>query len=77
MMGIIFMMGIKKLPRIENYWSVSLNFRVWCCCRSYCGYLCTFQVYEGKPVDPVSGKSIYEKGMVKMTWWAHFQVPIM
>ena len=27
-------------------------------------YLCTFQVYEGKPVDPVSGKSISEKGMV-------------
>ena len=26
--GLITMMGIKKLPRIENYWSASLNF---CC----------------------------------------------
>ena len=27
-LGLITMMGIKKLPRIENYWSASLNF---CC----------------------------------------------
>ena len=39
-------------------------FQVWWCCCSCCGYLCTFQVCEGKPVDPVSGKSIPEKGMV-------------
>ena len=26
--GLITMMGIKNLPRIENYWSASLNF---CC----------------------------------------------
>ena len=134
-LGLITMMGIKKLPRIENYWSASLNFccellplerfmsshrfgrfsqtcmdnstlsgngltrkfkpildvlstflsnysssqelsvdeamikykvhirckvrmpnkpikvgfKVWCCCCSCCGHLCTFQVYEGKP----------------------------
>ena len=41
------------------------GFKVWCCCCSYCcGYLCTFQVYEGKPIDPVTGKSTSEKGMV-------------
>ena len=40
------------------------GFKVWCCCCSCCGYLCTFQVYEGKPIDPVSGKAVPEKGMV-------------
>ena len=25
-LGLLIMMGIKKLPRIENYWSASLNF---------------------------------------------------
>ena len=131
------MMVIKKLPRIENYWSASLNFccelpplkqfmsshrflqiwsnlhvvddstlsgngltrkfkpildvlsrtflsnyspsqelsdkakvcmsnkpkEVWCCC---CGYLCTYQVYEGKPIDPATSKSTSEKGMVTL-----------
>ena len=28
------------------------------------GYLCTFQVYEGKPIEYVSGKPMSEKGMV-------------
>ena len=37
---------------------------MWCCCCSCCGYLCTFQVYEGKPIDPATGKSTSEKGMV-------------
>ena len=40
------------------------GFKVWCCCCSCCGYLCTFQVYDGKPIDSVSGKPISEKGMV-------------
>ena len=35
-----------------------------CSCCSYCDYLCTFQVYEGKPIDPAIGKSTSEKGMV-------------
>ena len=26
--------------------------------------ICTFQVYEGKPIDPATGKSTSEKGMV-------------
>ena len=40
------------------------GFKIWCCCCSCCGYLLTFQVYEGKPIDPASGKSVSEKGMV-------------
>ena len=37
---------------------------MWCCCCSCCGYLCIFQVCEGKPIDPATGKSTSEKGMV-------------
>ena len=28
---------------------VKMGFKVWCCCCSCCGYLCTFQAYEGRP----------------------------
>ena len=28
------------------------------------GCLCTFKVYEGKPIDPATGKSTSENGMV-------------
>ena len=38
--------------------------KVWCWCCSCCGYLCTFRVYEGRPVDPGSGKFVTVKGMV-------------
>lgn len=41
------------------------GFKVWCLCCSCCGYLCTFQVYEGKPLDSVTGKPVAEKGMVR------------
>ena len=49
---------------------VKIGFKVWCCCSSCCGCLCTFQVYEGRHVDPGSGT---EKGMVsrvvkEMAW---------
>ena len=40
---------------------IKAGFKVWCCCCSCCGYLCTFQVYEEKPA---TGKSTSEKGMV-------------
>ena len=40
---------------------VKIGFKVWCCCCSCCGY---FQVYEGRPMDPGSGKSVTENGMV-------------
>lgn len=41
------------------------GFKIWCCSCSCCGYLCTFQLYEGKPTDPCTGKHVPEKGMVK------------
>ena len=44
---------------------IKMGFKIWCCCCSCCGYLCTFQVYEGKPTDPSTGKQVPEKGMVK------------
>lgn len=40
------------------------GFKIWCCCCSCCGYLCTFQMYEGRPTDPMSGEVVREKGMV-------------
>ena len=52
--------GKVRMPKTP----VKIGFKVWCCCCSCCGYLCTFQVYEGRPVDPGSGKSVTEKGMV-------------
>ena len=42
---------------------VKISFKLWCCCCSCFGYLCNFQVYEGRPVDPWSGKFVTEKGM--------------
>ena len=33
-------------------------------CCSCCGYLCTFQVSEGKSIDPATRKSTSEKGVV-------------
>ena len=37
---------------------IKTGFKIWSCLCSCCGYLCTFQLYEGKP----DGKS--EKGLV-------------
>jgi len=39
-------------------------FKVWCCSFDCCGYLCTFQVYQGKPTDPITGKKTTEKGLI-------------
>ena len=44
---------------------IKVGFKIWCCSCACCGYLCTFQVYDGKPVDPVTGKAVREKGLVK------------
>ena len=53
--------GKVKMPKkpIKN------GFKIWCCCCSCCGYLCSFRLYSGKPVDPSTGKRVRDKGMVK------------
>ena len=43
---------------------IKRGFKIWCCCCSCCGYLCTFRVYKGKPTDPMTGKRVAEKGLV-------------
>ena len=43
---------------------IKSGYKIWCCSCSCCGYLCTFQVYDGRPVDPETGKEKAEKGMV-------------
>ena len=42
---------------------VKVGYKIWCCSCSCCGYLCNFQVYEGRTTDPVSRKKISEKGL--------------
>ena len=44
---------------------IKLGYKIWCCSCSCCGYLCTFQVYDGRPIDPETGKKTPEKGLVK------------
>ena len=41
------------------------GFKVWSCSSAKTGYLCTFQIYDGMPVDPVTGKKVHERGLVK------------
>ena len=42
---------------------VKKGFKIWCCSCSCCGYLCTFQMYHGKPTDLSSGKKTVKKGL--------------
>ena len=51
--------GKIKMPKKP----VKLGFKVWCCSCSCCGYLCTFDVYHGKPTDPKTGLKIKETGL--------------
>lgn len=44
---------------------IKCGFKVWSCSCSCCGYLCSFQVYDGKPTDPVTGEKMTETGMVR------------
>ena len=44
---------------------IKRGFKVFCCCCSCCGYLCTFEVYNGKPKHPVTGAPMTETGLVK------------
>ena len=37
---------------------IRVGFKIWCLC---CSYLCTFQMYEGRPTDPVTKKKVSEK----------------
>ena len=41
------------------------GFKVWSCSSAKTGYLCTFQIYSGMLVDPVTGKKVHERGLVK------------
>ena len=43
---------------------IKLGYKIWCCSCSCCGYLCTFQVYNGRPSDPETGEKVAEKGLV-------------
>lgn len=42
---------------------IKKGFKIWCCSCSCCGYLCTFQVYHGKPTHLTTGKKTAEKGL--------------
>ena len=44
---------------------IKLGFKIWCCACSCCGYLCSFRMYNGKPTDPLTGRKVSEKGLVK------------
>ena len=41
------------------------GFKIWSCSCSCCGYLCTFQVYQGCQKDVVTGKKTPEKGLAR------------
>ena len=43
---------------------IKLGFKIWCCSCSCCGYLLSFNVYNGRPVD-ATGRKVTEKGLVK------------
>ena len=40
---------------------IKMGFKIWCCSCACCGSLCTFQLYNGKPTNPTTGKK--RKGM--------------
>ena len=45
---------------------VKLGFKVWSCSCSCCGYLCSFQVYNGRLTDASGpGKKVSERGLKK------------
>ena len=41
------------------------GFKIWCCSYSCCGYLCTFQVYHGRPTDLSMDRKTSEKCLAK------------
>ena len=44
---------------------IRIGFKMWSCSCSCCGYLCTFQVYQGCQKDVVTGKKTPEKGLAR------------
>ena len=44
---------------------IKCGFKIWCLSCSCCGYLCNFEFYEGRPIDPITGKKKSDKGMVR------------
>ena len=44
---------------------VKKGFKIRCCSCACCGYLCTFQVYHGRPTDLLTGRKVLEKGLAK------------
>ena len=44
---------------------IKKGFKILCCSCSCCGYLCTFQVYHGRPTDLRTGTKTAEKGLAK------------
>ena len=44
---------------------IKKGFKIWCCSCACCGYLCTFQVYHGRPTDLSTGRKVPEKGLAK------------
>ena len=48
--------GKVHMPKKPIKW----GFKLWCCSCSCCGYLCNFQLYEGRKMDLVTGKKVSE-----------------
>ena len=53
--------GKVHMPKKPIKW----GFKLWWCLCACCGYLCNFQLYEGRKMDLVAGKKVSEKGLVK------------
>ena len=53
--------GKVKMPKKPI---IKEGFKVWYRCYC-CGYLCTFRLYKGKLVNPLTGKKQRETGLVR------------
>ena len=47
---------------------VKLEFKIWCCSCSCCGYLGTFQVYHGASRDLVTGRKVRKRFNKESSW---------
>ena len=55
--------GRKGGKVVKPHKPVKVGFKVWSCSCSCCGYLCSFQVYNGRLTDS-SGNKVSKKGLV-------------